>query len=83
MNKNFTFSSSFLLFSFSYLTIKSIFKANNINIDFLSVIECDLLANDAKNIIVDEISKEIDDTNVLYNGLVPFFRLGLGIVNSK
>ena len=38
-----------------------LFKANNnINIDFLSVIECDLLANDAKNIIVDEISKEID-----------------------
>ena len=35
-------------------------KANNINIDFLSVIECDLLANDAKNIIVDETSKEID-----------------------
>ena len=37
-----------------------LFKANNINITFLSVIECDLLANDAKNIIVDEISKEID-----------------------
>ena len=26
----------------------------------MSVIECDLLANDAKNIIVDETSKEID-----------------------
>ncbi len=31
----------------------------------------------------DIIADEIDDTNVLYNGLVPFFRLGIGIVNSK